>query len=150
MIKIAHRGNYAGRKSARENTISYIEEAIAAGYNVEVDVWLIEKTWYLGHDFTNEEIDLSFLERPEVWTHAKNLVAYVSLYNNRRAHVFWHNKDDYVFTSKGIKWASPGIITHDGVMVMPELSSISVAALESMEVSPLGICSDNFEVTWMK
>ena len=33
MIKIAHRGNYKGRNVDRENTISYIEEAIAAGYN---------------------------------------------------------------------------------------------------------------------
>ena len=37
MIRIAHRGNFAGINRDRENSPDYIEEAIAAGYNVEVD-----------------------------------------------------------------------------------------------------------------
>jgi hypothetical protein len=144
MIRIAHRGNFNGRNFERENTISYIEEAIAAGYNVEVDVWLIEKQWHLGHDFPGEKIELSFLERPEVWTHAKNLVGYVSLYHNPKVHVFWHDKDDYVFTSKGIKWAKTGVVTHDGVMVMPEHDDELCRQIRNNIVEPLGVCSDDF------
>lgn len=145
MIKIAHRGNYKGRNTERENTVAYIEEAITAGYNVEIDVWLIEKTWHLGHDFPGEVIELSFLERPEIWTHAKNLVGYVSLYNNSKVHVFWHDKDDFVFTSKGIKWCRTHIITHDGVMVMPEFNDYHTEVIRSGNLIPLGICSDNFD-----
>ncbi len=144
MIKIAHRGNFHGRDAARENTISYIEEAIAAGYDVEIDVWLIGTIWHLGHDFPGEVIDRAFMERSNVWVHAKNLVGYVSLYNNPKIHVFWHDKDDFVYTSKGIKWAKTGIVTHDGVVVMPENSPEISAMLVSGELEPLGVCSDKF------
>lgn len=146
MIKIAHRGNYAGRNADRENTVAYIEEAIAAGYDVEIDVWLVGQDWFLGHDFPNEQVDLSFFERPQVWTHCKNLVGYVSLYNNPKAHVFWHDRDDFVYTSKGIKWANVGIITYDGVMVMPEYNNLVTTKLKNKTISPLGICSDNFSL----
>jgi len=144
MIRIAHRGNYKGRDALRENTISYIEEAIAAGYDVEIDVWLLDGKWHLGHDFPGEEIQLSFMERPQVWTHAKDLQGYVSLHGQKNVHVFWHDKDEFAITSKGIKWASTGIITHDGIMVMPEYSPFALTVIRSFEVRPLGVCSDNF------
>lgn len=145
MIRIAHRGNYKGRIEGRENSPDYIEEAIVAGYNVEVDVWLIESKWMLGHDFPKYEVPLSFFERPEIWTHAKNLVGYVSLYNNSKAHTFWHDKDDFTFTSKGIKWCRTHIITYDGVMVMPEFNDYHRELLKNGH-SPLGVCSDNFQL----
>ena len=144
MIKIAHRGNYKGRNELRENTIPYIEEAIAAGYDVEIDVWLLDGKWHLGHDFPGEEIDLSFMERPQIWTHAKDLQGYVSLYGQKKVHVFWHDKDDFTFTSKGIKWAKTHIITYDGIMVMPEYNDYHTSVIKSGHLVPLGICSDNF------
>lgn len=144
MIKIAHRGNYAGRNGEKENTPSYIEQAIAAGYDVEVDVWLIERQWYLGHDFPRDKIDRSFLERPQIWTHAKNLVGHVSLWNNIKVHVFWHDRDEFVFTSKGIKWAAAGVVTNDGIMVMPTPDLIEEINLGIIE--PLGVCADNFSL----
>jgi len=145
MIKIAHRGNYRGRDELRENTSAYIEEAIAAGYNVEIDVWLLGNVWYLGHDFPKEEITLSFMERPQIWSHAKDLRGYISLYNNPRVHVFWHDRDDFVFTSKGIKWARAGIRTHDGIMVMPNNSEV-IGKIRDKELTPLGICCDDFKI----
>lgn len=144
MIFIAHRGNYKGDDPLKENSPEYIEEAISAGFDVEVDAWLIDGKWMLGHDFPRYEVPLSFFERASIWTHAKNLVGYVSLYNNSKAHVFWHNKDDFVFTSKGIKWANKGILTHDGVMVMPEYNDYHMQMYRLGHLSPLGICSDDF------
>jgi len=146
MILIAHRGNYQGRNQERENTPLYIEEAIEAGFDVEVDVWLIDKQLYLGHDFPRDKIEVSFLERPQIWTHAKNLVCYVSLYNNSKVHVFWHNKDDFAITSKGLKWALTGVVTHDGVVVMPENSTGITTMLRNGSLSPLGVCSDDFSL----
>ncbi len=52
MKLIAHRGNTQGPNPERENSPEYIEEALNAGYDVEVDVWYdcaTEKFW-LGHD----------------------------------------------------------------------------------------------------
>ncbi len=146
MILIAHRGNYQGRWPSRENSPEYINEAIAAGYDVEVDAWLIGSKWMLGHDYPEHEVPLSFFERPCIWTHAKNLVGYVSLYNNAKAHVFWHNKDDFAITSKGIKWCNINHVTHDGVMVMPELNAQHTQLLTTKSLEPLGICSDNFSL----
>lgn len=143
MIKIAHRGNYKGQDPGRENTSAYIEEAISAGYDVKVDVWLIEREWFLGHDFPKEKIDLRFLERSNIWIHAMNLVGYVSLYNNKNAHVFWHQKDDFTFTNKGIKWCRTHVLTYDGVLVLPELNDYHTSLLKT-NFEPLGVCSNNF------
>lgn len=148
MIKIAHRGNYKGVNKDLENSPDYILDAIAAGYNVEVDAWLIEDKWMLGHDFPTHEVDRSFLERPEIWTHAKNLVGYVSLYSNPKAHTFWHDKDEYTFTSKGIKWANIDVPTLDGVMVLPDKGIWLKEMLLKKRIGlPLGMCCDSFE--WM-
>lgn len=144
MIRIANRGNYNGINSQRENTVSYIEEAIAAGYDVKVDAWLIDTTWHLGSDFPKEIVDLSFFERPCVWTHAMNLIGYVSLYNNPKAHTFWHNKDEFAITSKGIKWARTHILTYDGVLALPEYNDYHTNLLRMEQIDPLGVCSNDF------
>ena len=39
MYLISHRGNLEGPKAEYENSISYIENAISKGFEVEVDVW---------------------------------------------------------------------------------------------------------------
>ena len=57
MKLIAHRGNVNGPDPLTENTPEKIESAIAAGYDVEIDIWYDEegKLW-LGHDEPTYEI----------------------------------------------------------------------------------------------
>ena len=143
MIKIAHRGNYRGRNPLRENTVSYIEEAIAAGFDVMIDVWLLDCTWHLGYDFPGEVIDLSFMERPQVWVRARDFPGYVSLHSQKKIHVFWHKDDDFTFTSKGIKWADTDVLTRDGVMSFPNTYLIKI---KHGRVAPLGVCMDDFSL----
>jgi hypothetical protein len=143
MIKIAHRGNRNGRDPSRENTIPYIEDAIAAGFSVMVDVWLLEDKWFLGYDLPKEVIDLSFMERPEIWVRARDLPGYVSLHSQKKVHVFWHTDDDFTFTSKGIKWAKTDVLTRDGVMFMPKSY---IPKIRLGRVKPLGVCLDNFDL----
>jgi hypothetical protein len=145
VIKIAHRGNYKGKNVARENRIDYIEEAIAAGYDVEIDVRYIKDEFWLGHDEPQERIDVSFLERGSIWTHAKNLEAHVQLWHNPKVQVFWHDADPFTFTSKGIKWVGPGSSTFDGIMVMPDYHTV-MELTSGMSVLPLGICADDFSM----
>ena len=59
MILISHRGNINGVNLERENTQSYIQEAIDLGYDVEIDVRYIDKKFWLGHDKSDYEINLS-------------------------------------------------------------------------------------------
>jgi hypothetical protein len=50
MVLISHRGNIDGVNQNFENQPNYIDDAIKAGYDVEVDIWYIGGKLYLGHD----------------------------------------------------------------------------------------------------
>ena len=46
MILISHRGNTNGVNHEKENSISYIEDALNLGFDVEVDVWYKDGDFY--------------------------------------------------------------------------------------------------------
>jgi len=52
MRLISHRGNINGKNLERENSFPYIQEALQLGYEVEIDIWVINNEVYLGHDTT--------------------------------------------------------------------------------------------------
>lgn len=143
MIKIAHRGNFAGRNPKLENTPDYVSAALSAGFDVEIDVWFVDDRWWLGHDSHTIEVDLDFLEQPRLWIHAKNIDACFRLHKNPSAHVFWHNRDKFAITSMGFKWANAGVLTNDGIMVMPEYVPGTIGKILDGMVTPLGVCSDD-------
>ena len=60
MILISHRGNIDGKNLEQENSPKYIDNAISLGYDVEVDIWLIGRELYLGHDNPDYQIEISF------------------------------------------------------------------------------------------
>ena len=62
MHLISHRGNLNGSIAEKENSPSYIDEAIKSGFHVEIDLFAIGKTLFLGHDFPQYKIDEEFLE----------------------------------------------------------------------------------------
>jgi glycerophosphoryl diester phosphodiesterase len=139
-ILIAHRGNTNGPKHDKENTPDYIDNAILQGYDVEIDIWLIDNKIFLGHDNADTLIDLDFLikRKNKLWCHAKNLDALMFLLENK-LHTFSHDNDDYILTSNNIIWAFPGKkINENTICVMPERASYSHKELNSAK----GICSD--------
>lgn len=110
MIKIAHRGNISG-PSHRENQADYILEAISAGYDVEVDLWMVSDRLWLGHDGPEYLTSESFLLDigHAAWIHCKNLDALYFLNTTfPQLNYFWHQEDDYTLTSQGYIWAYPG------------------------------------------
>jgi hypothetical protein len=140
MILIAHRGNTSGKNKKRENTISYIEEALKKGYHCEIDLCKFDgEKFYLGHDEPGEAVSMDWLGSRNVWCHAKEyktLEALVTL----GVHCFWHESDKYTITSQGWIWAYPG---QPGgqytIAVHPE-------KLTSEEVEKFaGVCSDNID-----
>jgi hypothetical protein len=104
---ISHRGNIAGPNKGSENNPSYILEAIDQGYDVEIDVWLIDNRILLGHDYGQHQVELDFLKNKHLWCHAKNLEALEFMLNND-IHCFWHQEDDRTITSKGFVWTYEG------------------------------------------
>jgi len=103
---IAHRGNLNGPGSV-ENDPKGIHEALFAGYDVEIDVWLENNQILLGHDSPTYEVDLKFIKQDRLWCHAKNVDALSYMLKNS-IHCFWHQEDNYTITSKGYIWVYPG------------------------------------------
>ena len=143
MIYISHRGNIDLVDRKLENSPGYIRRALSAGYDVEIDVWVIGEDIFLGHDEPQYETDLSFLKNPGLWCHAKNLAALDYMVKNK-VHCFWHQRDDYTLTSDGLIWTYPGKpVTSKSVVVLKskELQESYVTSLRNCH----GICTDNIE-----
>jgi hypothetical protein len=138
MIYISHRGNIDGKKPHLENQPEYIDDAIALGYDVEIDVWMIEGVLLLGHDEPQYGITQDWLNEryDNLWIHCKNIEAMEWFNILRSYHYFWHEEDTLTLTSRGVVWAYPGKQPIKGsIAVMPERSSDDVSIC-------IGICSD--------
>lgn len=141
---ISHRGNINGRVPENENHPDYIDEAIHAGYEVEIDVWYWENKLCLGHDVPEHVISIHWLlERHEkLWIHCKNQQAmvYFDQLSLQYLNWFWHQEDDMVLTSKRFIWVYPGKQPiKNSIAVMPELHDDDVSEC-------LGVCSDLIEI----
>ena len=71
MIIISHRGNLFGPDRKNENRPEQIKKALKEKFDVEIDVWLMKKKWFLGHDKPEYRVSKKFLENPRLWCHAK-------------------------------------------------------------------------------
>ena len=138
MIKISHRGNINGSVKELENSPDYLFKAISYGFEVEVDVWVIDGLIYFGHDLPQYSIDKDTFDKllDKSWFHCKNLNALNYFFKNYPNHkFFWHQEDDYTITSNGYIWTYPNkevcnrtILVHLNKYIGNEL--------------PYGICSD--------
>ena len=137
MIYISHRGNLKGRDSASENQPEYIDEAINAGFDVEIDMWWVDGRIYLGHDEPQYEVDDIWLSHraDKLWVHCKN-VELLNWIRSTTLHYFWHEEDTLTLTSKQYMWVYPGKQPIIGsIAVMPELYNDKINKC-------MGICSD--------
>jgi hypothetical protein len=142
---IAHRGNTLGPDTENENNPDHITKALLLGFDVEIDLWVVDDALFLGHDLPQYAIDEEFLHTPGLWIHCKNVhaMAYCKS-KNIRNNFFWHQEDDMVLTSTGVVWTYPGKpLTSFSVAVMPE--SRPFRDLHTA----YGICTD-FAVTMSK
>jgi hypothetical protein len=136
MKKISHRGNLNGRIPERENSPDYIVESLSLGYNCEIDVWVVNDEYFLGHDKAQYKIEETFLESNLLWCHAKNIQALEKMLKNKKIHCFWHQNDDVTLTSKGFIWTYPNKeLTKKSICVLPELNSFDMGDC-------YGVCSD--------
>lgn len=141
MIYIAHRGNVRG-PDLRENTVAFAMEAISKGYDVELDVTLVNGKFMLGHDSLTEEASVSFLTSDVVWCHAKTIQTFTALLGIG-AHCFMHDKDPVALTNRGFLWTFPGLeLTPQSVCVKPEHPAVP-PNYDWRECA--GVCSDFVE-----
>jgi len=139
MRLISHRGNIHGPDPDRENHPDYVQAALDAGYDVEVDVWFLQDRWFFGHDRPEWEVEPAFLDDKRLWLHCKNLAAFTFLSEcGANHHYFWHETDQYTLTSKHYIWTYPGcdLPRTRGIVVLPELTE------DAFVEEAAGICSD--------
>lgn len=116
---ISHRGNLFGENVDTENDPRQIDKVISLGYDVEVDVWFFDDSYYLGHDRPTYKIDNEFLEvnLKKLWVHAKNIQAVERLLLTD-LNWFFHESDKLTLTSKGVPWCFPDVYVRGGVTVV--------------------------------
>lgn len=141
MLIISHKGNLNGPNPDKENHPNYIDQAFIAGFEVEIDVWLLDGQFWLGHDQPQYKIEKNFLLDKKLWLHAKNMKAMFALNDMKLNHMincFFHQEDDCTLTSQGYIWTYPRLLplSDQSIAVMPERVpnwNVSNAA---------GICTD--------
>jgi hypothetical protein len=138
MIIIAHRGNLDGRKPDRENEPFYIDNAIDAGFYVEIDVWSYDNAIYLGHDEPQYVVDDYWIEerRDQLFIHQKNIEC-SNLPCLMKTHRFTHHNDDFAITSLNVGWTvKQELLTENTIWVINE----NIKDLTN--INCLGICTD--------
>lgn len=126
MLFISHRGNLRGPNPDKENHPVYIETALKAGFDVEIDVWYVDGDLYLGHDEPMHRMPISYRNHRNIWFHAKNIEALHNLQTyrlNPYSKYFWHQTDDYTLTSNEKIWVYPGKkLVKGSIAVVPEVA----------------------------
>tara|TARA_X000000950_G_scaffold267742_1_gene344522 strand:- start:1280 stop:1741 length:462 start_codon:yes stop_codon:yes gene_type:complete len=138
MFFISHRGNLNGSNKREENKIEYINKALKQNFDVEIDLWYINKNFFLGHDKPQYKVDRKFLKNKKFWIHAKNLDCFYKL-SRSNLNYFWHENDKVILTSKGFFWNFPGtkLYKKNSIYVLPENHKKFDTSL-----GYVGICSD--------
>ncbi len=154
MIFIAHRGLFDGPNAETENSPRQITAALNKGFDVELDVWMVDGKFYLGHDKPTYEVPKEFFWNYKFWLHCKNVEALAAMANHPCAETFFHDKDDAVLTSRNYLWTYPRadiLLTKNSIAVLPE----KVGEWQGL-ADCFGVCSDyvsefkkdiNFKVT---
>jgi glycerophosphoryl diester phosphodiesterase len=146
---ISHRGNLDGPIPERENSLSYIDEAIEAGYNVEIDIRTEDGFLYLGHDFPQHRVPYGELyhRKRHLWVHCKDIQ---SFYYAPDFKSFCHTGDPFVLVTPGSYPRYQGWVwVHDLDLELTNLSIIPLLSKEDIDNFDLrrakniyGICTD--------
>ena len=146
MKLIAHRGNINGPDPSKENNPEYLEQAIAQGFDVEVDLRCENHKFYLGHDKSQYQVPMTWLvkRKDNIWIHCKDFKSLDVLSNSPvDFNYFWHQEDDFTLTSKNYIWTYPGKpYTPRSIIVMPEWNKDIDKFVELRAYNCFGICSD--------
>ena len=97
---ISHRGNVSGISHEEENKPEKIIE-IGKKYRIEIDVWKVDESLYLGHDDKNYPINTQFLISNNTLVHCKNVECFEYLSNFRDIESFYQSEEKIVITSAG-------------------------------------------------
>ena len=133
---ISHRGNIRGPISGKENRPTYIDCALGNGYDVEIDVRLIDGQLWLGHDGPQYKVEHSWLQprKEYLWIHCKDLAAAKECCEYQS---FCHTSDPYTYTTTGKVWLHDlSMKVNDAIIPLIDDPIIYLAQ------KPYAICTD--------
>lgn len=140
MRVISHRGNING--PGKDSAPADVRVALEAGYDVEVDVRMVDGSLRLGHDAPGDKVPSWMLFDAKVWFHAKDIEA-ASYLATRDVKVFCHDNDPFVVVDQHI-WVHPN--TSRKTLVLPNAILLDIAGFErlSRDVGKLAfaVCTD--------
>jgi hypothetical protein len=140
---ISHRGNINGLVPEKENRPSYIDSAIQLGYDVEVDLRIIDNEFWLGHDEAQYKIELSWmsLRKDKIWFHCKDINSALVLAKlDKGFQYFCHSQEPYVCTSNGYIWVHDLTGKINDKCIIPLLSKEDIENYNNS--NPYAICTD--------
>lgn len=141
---ISHRGFANGIDKSIENKPSEIESRIIEGFDVEIDLWVVNSKLWLGHDEGVYKVDIDWLLEFSnfLWIHCKSSESLNFLSSNKfkNLNYFFHDTDQYTITSRGYVWCYPGAdIINNSVYLFPEKFTLSSSTIIRRNLS---ICTD--------
>lgn len=151
MLFVSHRGNLEGRDPTKENYPGYLLDALEKGFHVEVDVWVVSKKVFFGHDHPQYEVDLNKFPSKSVFFHCKNLEA-VDYFlkegqNANFTRFFFYQEGEGVslIYASDIFWCYKRFVENGIIMLDNEI--FPTKNLTTKRIA--GVCSDNIKA-WKK
>ena len=141
MRVIAHRGNLFGPNPEQENHPDYLLDTISLGIEVEVDVWLVDSNFFLGHDAPEYPVNPAFIKTVAgyAWFHCKDLSSlHWFIKNAPECRFFWHQEDDFTLTSNNYIWTYPG----NEVSTKSIIVDLDFTALDTYAGVAYAVCTD--------
>lgn len=138
-IIIAHLGNIDGRQPKRENTLTYLNEALKAGWHICVDVVFRNGGFCLPNERGMTPAPPAFFSKQRVWCRTRDADTLDALCNVG-AHAFFASTDPMTLTSSQFVWTlPPANLSPRAIACFPELTDADW--LERFE--PAGICTNS-------
>ena len=137
---ISHRGNIRGPIPDKENRPSYIDCALCNGYDVEIDVRIIDNELWLGHDKPQYKITHKWLDcrKDNLWIHCKDLETAKKCWKYQS---FCHTSDPYTYTSTGKIWLHDLSMKIDNNVIIAQID-IPEEPQSFLHNVPYAICTD--------
>jgi hypothetical protein len=140
---ISHRANISGIDIERENNPYYIDQCITMGFDVEIDLRIVNNKLYLGHDYAKYEINADWLDKRKhfLLVHIKEIEAlYYVLEEKLDLVYFCHTNDDFTPISNGSIWCHDLKTKRNNKCIIPLLSSEQIDMFNQFDM--YAICSD--------
>lgn len=146
---ICHRGNLSQKVLEDENKPDILDQRINEGYHIELDVWVKDDKYFLGHDRPETKIEWSWLMKhlSQKYIHCKDgaTLEHMILRSGQEGfnpNLFYHTVEDYAITTRGSIIVLPGKKLLTGsINMMPELASEQRPLEERRKA--LAVCSDS-------